>query len=272
MAGCGIRSLRYGVEAGAAEVWANDADPDRLALLQANLAGFGGGRLARRARPGSFRLVALRASSASTAIDPRCLRLSQRRCPRPGGPRPSAARRISPARRWPLPDRPRPAGGDPLLGAAARADPASSELGLRCSWARQAAPPGPGPGAGARFSFERGPAPSARRRGSRKPGGEPGGTAVGRRWPTAMAAATSRSRACCSCVSGALASVPTQPRPASRFPGPSGSVPCRIRPAWRPWAGVQGPARPVSAPRASGCWPSCGAMTACQPVVGPWPN
>ena len=34
MAGCGIRSLRYGIEAGAAAVWANDADPDRLALLQ----------------------------------------------------------------------------------------------------------------------------------------------------------------------------------------------------------------------------------------------
>lgn len=37
MAGCGIRSLRYGLEAGAEAVWANDADPDRLPLLQANL-------------------------------------------------------------------------------------------------------------------------------------------------------------------------------------------------------------------------------------------
>ena len=38
MAGCGIRCLRYGLEAGAVEVWANDADADRLPLLRANLA------------------------------------------------------------------------------------------------------------------------------------------------------------------------------------------------------------------------------------------
>ncbi|MCX5939192.1 MAG: N2,N2-dimethylguanosine tRNA methyltransferase, partial [Cyanobium sp. LacPavin_0920_WC12_MAG_62_9] len=37
MAGCGIRALRYGLEAGASEVWANDADPNRLPLLEANL-------------------------------------------------------------------------------------------------------------------------------------------------------------------------------------------------------------------------------------------
>ncbi|MFZ9280700.1 MAG: N2,N2-dimethylguanosine tRNA methyltransferase, partial [Vulcanococcus sp.] len=34
MAGCGIRALRYGLEGGAAEVWANDADADRLPLLE----------------------------------------------------------------------------------------------------------------------------------------------------------------------------------------------------------------------------------------------
>lgn len=39
MAGCGIRSLRYALEAGARQVWANDADAARLPLLQANLAG-----------------------------------------------------------------------------------------------------------------------------------------------------------------------------------------------------------------------------------------
>jgi tRNA G26 N,N-dimethylase Trm1 len=33
MAGCGIRALRYGLEAGASEVWANDADPNRFPLL-----------------------------------------------------------------------------------------------------------------------------------------------------------------------------------------------------------------------------------------------
>ena len=42
MAGCGIRSQRYAREAGAAAVWANDADPDRLPLLQRNLAGVAG--------------------------------------------------------------------------------------------------------------------------------------------------------------------------------------------------------------------------------------
>lgn len=39
MAGCGIRALRYGLEGGATLVWANDADPDRLPLLERNLAG-----------------------------------------------------------------------------------------------------------------------------------------------------------------------------------------------------------------------------------------
>jgi len=38
MAGCGIRSLRYGLEGSVHAVWANDADGDRLPLLQANLA------------------------------------------------------------------------------------------------------------------------------------------------------------------------------------------------------------------------------------------
>ncbi len=38
LAGCGIRALRYASEGGAAAVWANDADPDRLPLLAANLA------------------------------------------------------------------------------------------------------------------------------------------------------------------------------------------------------------------------------------------
>ena len=42
MAGCGIRAQRYAREAGATAVWANDADPDRLPLLEANLAGVAG--------------------------------------------------------------------------------------------------------------------------------------------------------------------------------------------------------------------------------------
>ena len=42
LAGCGIRALRYGLEAHATEIWANDADPDRLPLLQRNLGALGG--------------------------------------------------------------------------------------------------------------------------------------------------------------------------------------------------------------------------------------
>ncbi len=38
MAGCGIRGVRYGLEAGADFVWSNDADPDVLPTLEANLA------------------------------------------------------------------------------------------------------------------------------------------------------------------------------------------------------------------------------------------
>lgn len=38
MAGCGLRSLRYGLEAQVRCLWANDADPRRLPLLQRNLA------------------------------------------------------------------------------------------------------------------------------------------------------------------------------------------------------------------------------------------
>ena len=44
LAGCGIRALRYGLEAQATEIWANDADPDRLPLLQRNLGALGGAR------------------------------------------------------------------------------------------------------------------------------------------------------------------------------------------------------------------------------------
>ena len=43
MAGCGIRALRWGLEAlpevgAGVELWVNDADPDRLPLLESNLA------------------------------------------------------------------------------------------------------------------------------------------------------------------------------------------------------------------------------------------
>jgi tRNA (guanine26-N2/guanine27-N2)-dimethyltransferase len=38
MAGCGVRSLRYGLESKADWLWVNDADPDLAPILQANLA------------------------------------------------------------------------------------------------------------------------------------------------------------------------------------------------------------------------------------------
>lgn len=38
MSGCGIRSLRYGLEAGADWIWANDANPEVQGILRSNLA------------------------------------------------------------------------------------------------------------------------------------------------------------------------------------------------------------------------------------------
>lgn len=146
MSGCGIRSLRLGLEAGAAAVWANDADPDRLPLLRANLAPLQAagcalrltaltaqqllaGCLERRQR---FELVDLDAFGCPTALLPLALEAvaldgvlvlasTDGRSPT-GHDRPAAVRRF---------------------GAAARAHPASWELALRlqlgsaarCAWA-----------------------------------------------------------------------------------------------------------------------------------------
>jgi tRNA (guanine26-N2/guanine27-N2)-dimethyltransferase len=146
MAGCGIRSLRVGLEAGAAAVWANDADPDRLPLLCANLAPLTAagcalrttaltaqqllaGCLQRRER---FELVDLDAFGCPTALLPLALEAvtldgvlylasTDGRSPT-GHDRPAAVRRF---------------------GAAARTHPASWELALRlqlgsvarCAWA-----------------------------------------------------------------------------------------------------------------------------------------
>ncbi|MCP9810017.1 N2,N2-dimethylguanosine tRNA methyltransferase [Cyanobium sp. HWJ4-Hawea] len=136
MAGCGIRALRYGVEGGAGEVWANDADPDRLPLLQANLAPLAAGKSTLRLRTTArtaqqlladclqrqerFELVDLDAFGCPTALLPLALEAVQfggaiylastdGRSPT-GHDRPAAIR---------------------LLGAAARAHPASWELALR---------------------------------------------------------------------------------------------------------------------------------------------
>lgn len=133
MAGCGIRALRYGLEAGAAEVWANDADPERLPLLRSHLEALPDG-LRRRAtastaqrllaaclqRRRRFELVDLDAFGCPTALLPLALEAvaiggvlyvasSDGRSPT-GHDRRAAVRR---------------------LGAAARAHPASWELALR---------------------------------------------------------------------------------------------------------------------------------------------
>ena len=133
MAGCGIRACRYGLEAGAAQLWANDADPDRLPLLRRNLAPLQhrltlhctaltaqvllAGCLQRQQR---FELVDLDAFGSPMALLPLALEAvafggvlylasTDGRSPT-GHDRPAAIRR---------------------LGAAARAHPASWELALR---------------------------------------------------------------------------------------------------------------------------------------------
>jgi tRNA (guanine26-N2/guanine27-N2)-dimethyltransferase len=145
MAGCGIRALRYGVEAGATAVWANDGDPDRLPLLEANLGGLPAG-VARRVsaitaqrlladcllKEERFELVDLDAFGCPSSLLPLALESvafdgvllvasTDGRSPT-GHDRPAAVRRF---------------------GAAARAHPASWELALRlqmggvarCAWA-----------------------------------------------------------------------------------------------------------------------------------------
>ncbi|MFZ0409064.1 MAG: N2,N2-dimethylguanosine tRNA methyltransferase [Cyanobium sp.] len=133
MAGCGIRSLRCGLESEAALIWANDADPDRLPLLQANLTALPQGVEGRCTaltaqqllagclqRQERFDLVDLDAFGCASALLPLALEAvafdgvlvlanTDGRSPT-GHDRPAAVRR---------------------LGAAARAHPASWELALR---------------------------------------------------------------------------------------------------------------------------------------------
>jgi tRNA (guanine26-N2/guanine27-N2)-dimethyltransferase len=58
MAGCGLRSLRYGLEAGVRSLWANDADSQRLPLLRTNLAVLEDHCLLRRTTHTAQRLLA----------------------------------------------------------------------------------------------------------------------------------------------------------------------------------------------------------------------
>ena len=145
MAGCGIRSLRWGLEAQPTLIWANDADPDRLPVLERNLAALPPG-LERRCtaltaqqllagclqRQERFDLVDLDAFGCVSGLLPLALEAvsfggvlllasTDGRSPT-GHDRSAAVRR---------------------LGAAARAHPASWELALRlqlgtvarCAWA-----------------------------------------------------------------------------------------------------------------------------------------
>ena len=134
MAGCGIRALRYGLEAGAGAVWANDADPDRLPLLEANLSALESWGCSLRCtartaqqlladcllREERFALVDLDAFGCPTALLPLALEAvaldGVLYLASTDGRSPTGHDRTAAIRR---------------LGAAARAHPASWELALR---------------------------------------------------------------------------------------------------------------------------------------------
>ena len=137
MAGCGIRALRYGLEAGAQRLWANDADADRLAWLRRNLA-----PLAAEAASGPRpRITACTAQKLLA----RCLLAEQRfhlldldafGCPTALVPAALEALRFDGVLYLASTDGRSPTGHDRRaairsLGAAARAQPASWELALR---------------------------------------------------------------------------------------------------------------------------------------------
>ncbi len=132
MAGCGIRALRYGLEAGASEVWANDADPNRLPLLEANLQPLAGIQLRATAltaqsllagclqRQERFELVDLDAFGCPTSLVPLALEAVSFGgvvyLASTDGRSSTGHDRSAAIRHW---------------GAAARAHPASWELALR---------------------------------------------------------------------------------------------------------------------------------------------
>jgi len=131
MAGCGIRALRYGLEAGAAAVWANDADADRLPVLQRNLAPLGS----------STTITALTAQKllAGCLLEERrfgLLDLDAFGCPTPLVPAALEALQFEGVLYLASTDGRSPTGHDRAaairsLGASARAHPASWELALR---------------------------------------------------------------------------------------------------------------------------------------------
>lgn len=141
MAGCGIRALRYGLEAmpAGSVLWVNDADPDRLPLLQANLAPL--------AAAGPVPQIATTQITTRTAQQLLAAALVQRRrfdlvdldafgCPGDLVPLALEAVRVGGLLYVASTDGRSPTGHDRLgalrqLGAAARAHPASWELALR---------------------------------------------------------------------------------------------------------------------------------------------
>nr|WP_254939396.1 N2,N2-dimethylguanosine tRNA methyltransferase [Cyanobium sp. Morenito 9A2] len=141
MAGCGIRALRYGLEAGAEAIWANDADPERLPLLETNLAPLAGPDGAGKADPERVRCTARTAQQLLAG----CL-LERRRfelvdldgfgCPTALLPLALEAVAFDGVLYLASTDGRSPTGHDRpaairSLGAAARAHPASWELALR---------------------------------------------------------------------------------------------------------------------------------------------
>jgi len=133
MAGCGIRALRYGLEAGVRRVWANDADADRLPWLRRNLAPL--------APEGRLRITALTAQKLLA----RCVLAEERfhlldldafGCPTALVPAALEALRFGGVLYLASTDGRSPTGHDRRaairsLGAAARAQPTSWELALR---------------------------------------------------------------------------------------------------------------------------------------------
>ena len=138
MAGCGIRALRYGLEAllttPGAELWVNDADPDRLPLLQRNLAALA--HLGLQVQPGSQTAQQLLAACLLQRRRFDLLDLDAFGCPSALVPLALEAVRLDGLLYLASTDGRSPTGHDRSgavrrLGAAARAHPASWELALR---------------------------------------------------------------------------------------------------------------------------------------------
>jgi tRNA (guanine26-N2/guanine27-N2)-dimethyltransferase len=138
MAGCGIRALRYGLEAlvhaPGAVLWVNDADEDRLPLLQRNLAALA--PLGLQVQAGSQTAQQLLAGCLLQRRRFDCLDLDAFGCPSALVPLALEAVRLDGLLYLASTDGRSPTGHDRSgavrrLGAAARAHPASWELALR---------------------------------------------------------------------------------------------------------------------------------------------